>query len=245
MTNQQITLLPGIGNLLSRSWQIYKERFWVFLGIIILPLVAWLPLIFLPIESKLFVYQLSKEAVLLPWVLRFLIFVLPFFTLIFFLIAVLLSLWSGVALLYAIIERQQKIGIKESYAKGWHKIISYFWISLLVGLITVVGFLLFIIPGIIFAIWFSLATYVLVTENLTGMKALSRSKQLVKGNWWKVFWRLTVIVIISFIFYLPSIFIKELNIVSMVLLFLFTPFSRTYTFLIYKDLRKVKEGTSV
>ena len=35
----QILTLPGIGDLLKRSWQIYKSRFWIFLGIMIIPAV--------------------------------------------------------------------------------------------------------------------------------------------------------------------------------------------------------------
>ena len=39
------------------------------------------------------------------------------------------QLWSQVALLYAIKDREENIGIKESYHRGWGKITSYFWIS--------------------------------------------------------------------------------------------------------------------
>ncbi len=245
LTSQsEINSLPGIGDLLSRTWQIYKERIWVFLGIMILPLLA-----------VLFILLAGLLVILLTNLLRISLeggFLLIFNLLLFifiFILAVIIRFWPQVALLYAIKEREQKIGIKRSLAKSWPKILSYFWISLLVGIITFLGFLLFIIPGIIFTIWFSLATYVLVAEGLTGTKALSRSKQLVSGNWWRVFWRFLVIITVGAIIFLPLIFIEKLanipDIASTIFLFLFMLFSAIYGFLIYEDLKKLKEGVIV
>ena len=42
-----------------------------------------------------------------------------------FLVLIVVNLWSGVSILYAVKEREQKIGIKESFKRGWHKILSY------------------------------------------------------------------------------------------------------------------------
>jgi hypothetical protein len=233
-SQSQITSLPGSGDLLKRSWQIYKERISVLLGIMILPVFVVLFATLLLIGIKQ-LFQLS-----LVWLLGIIILALS---------AIILILWSGVALLYVVKEREAKIGLKESFTKARPKIISYLWISLLAGFITLIGFLLFIIPGIIFAVWFSLAVYILVAEDLTGMKALSRSKQLVSGFWWKVFWRFLIIGLIAIIFSLIISLFEELigipqeiSISSIILSLFFTPFAATYTFLIYEDLRKIKAG---
>jgi len=242
MANQQITSLPGISDLLSRTWQIYKERIWVFVGIMILPVI--IGIVVALIFGGLFVLQIKQffepGLILLPILI------------VLVLIAIIIILWSRVALLFAIKERIEKIGIRESFVKSWPKIISYLWISILVGFVTIIGFLLFIIPGIIFSIWFSLAAYVLVAENLTGTKALSRSKQLVSGYWWKIFWRFLIVGIIALIISLVISFIRELigipreiDISSIIIALFFTPFAATYTFLIYEDLRKIKEGVTV
>jgi uncharacterized membrane protein len=50
------------------------------------------------------------------------------------------------------------------------------------GLAIMGGLILLIIPGILFAFWFSLATHVVVLENINGGAALGRSKTLMKGN---------------------------------------------------------------
>ncbi|OGZ17723.1 MAG: hypothetical protein A2Z78_00220 [Candidatus Nealsonbacteria bacterium RBG_13_36_15] len=236
--------LPGIGDLFNRAWQIYKERFWVFVGIIVLPtLIVFGIALFITLQfisiSETGQSFFSSTALL-------------FGGPIIILVAIIVNLWAWVALLYAIKESKDKIGIRESFAKGWHKIISYLWISILTGVITLGGFLLLIVPGIIFAVWFSLAKYVLVVENLTGTKALFRSKQLVSGCWWEVLWRFITIGIIAIII---SIFIdfvgrligvpKNINISSLIISLFFSPFATVYAFIVYEDLKKIKEGVVV
>ena len=59
--------------------------------------------------------------------------------------------------------------------------------TLLGGLIAVIGFIFCIVPGVYLYISFVVAVPVLLTERLKGRKALSRSRALVKGRWWSVF----------------------------------------------------------
>jgi len=244
----EVVPLPGVGDLLSRAWRIYKERIRVFLGIMILPfIVSFFSLLFTT-GSKFLIYRIYNEAILLPWFLRILIFISPLFILPFIILAILLSLWAGLALIFAIKDRGEEIGIRESFLRGWHKIISYLWVSFLVGLVTLAGFLFFVIPGIIFAIWFSLSNYVLVVENLTGTKALSKSKNLVSGNWWPVFWRFLAIDAIAMVIFIPLALVEALfkipNIIGPILIFLFSPLVTIYYFLIYENLRRIKEEST-
>lgn len=71
---------------------------------------------------------------------------------------------------------------------GWQIAGKVFFTSLLVGLLVFVGIILLVIPGLIFAIWFSLAIPAFIFEGTWGWSALSRSRQLVKGRYWKAVW---------------------------------------------------------
>lgn len=230
LTSQpQILRLPGFGKLLKRTWQVYKVRLGAFLGILILPVAVnfFLDLLIPEIWSRGPLFALS-------FIISFLLVILLF--------------WAEVSLLYAIKEREAKIGVKESFKKGWLKIIPFVWISLLAGLITLGGFFLLIIPGIIFAVWFVLSTYVLVSEDLRGMNALLRSKQLVKENWWGVFWRFLAIgsigIVIDLIISAIAQFLSPLlgNIINSIFNLFFIPFALTFGFLIYENLKHQKEG---
>ena len=61
-------------------------------------------------------------------------------------------------------------------------------------------FLLLIIPGIIFMIYWIFGSYVFLDEDKGILYSLKKSRQLVKGNWWKMFGYLILIMIILFIF---------------------------------------------
>lgn len=76
-------------------------------------------------------------------------------------------------------------------------IIPLYWTWLLLGLAVTVGFILCFIPGVIAAFWFSLATQVVVIERVSGVDALKRSRQLMRGNIGTVFVLSLVIGIIS------------------------------------------------
>ena len=54
--------------------------------------------------------------------------------------------------------------------------------ALLVLLIVVAGFLLLIVPGIIFTLWFCIVAHAIVLEDEGVLGALGRSKRLVSGN---------------------------------------------------------------
>jgi hypothetical protein len=54
--------------------------------------------------------------------------------------------------------------------------------SVLIGLVVFLGFLLLIVPGIIFASWFSLTFFVMFDENLGAIASMKRSKELVSGH---------------------------------------------------------------
>lgn len=76
----------------------------------------------------------------------------------------------------------QKVSAGESISKAFGKLLSLLGVSIMTGLAVFVGMFLCVIPGIIFAFWFALATHVVVIEGVGGTAAMGRSKQLVSGN---------------------------------------------------------------
>ena len=152
--------LLSIGELLKISWSMIKNNIVSLLGIIALYLVV----------------AIGVEG--LPGIFK--VFALP--------ITIIIPLITGIGLIFAInnILEGNPVDIKESYKTGFKKFFPYVWIIILVFLAVFGGALLLIIPGIIFGVWFSLASYIYIIEGTGGTGALKRSKQLVKGNWWYV-----------------------------------------------------------
>ena len=67
---------------------------------------------------------------------------------------------------------------------------KYIGLSILVGLVTFIGFILLIIPGIIFALRYSFATFILVDTRSGIRAAMKESGNITKGSKWKLlgFW---------------------------------------------------------
>jgi len=83
--------------------------------------------------------------------------------------------------------RQQPISVGALFKHPWELSLRVFWTQLLAGLAIVGGFLLLIVPGIIFMVWFIWSQYVAVDEGLGGIAALRRSRDLTRNRFVDVF----------------------------------------------------------
>lgn len=217
-----ITNLPGSVELLKKAWLIYKQNFFTFFGI---------ALIFTVVNQLLFNYSDTP-------------FLGPLISILTFIITAL-----GIAsLIYAIKDKDESIDILEAYRRGWRKLRSFLWITILFIAALLLGLILLIIPGIVFYVWFSFATYVLITEDLKGFKALNKSREYTRGRWWAVFGRLLFIFLISlsyFVFYfgVSSIVPLQINLVINPLIrSLLIPLGVIYTYFLYVHLKSLKNS---
>lgn len=64
-------------------------------------------------------------------------------------------------------------------------------------LVILVGFLLFIIPGVFWSVRFQFSSYIIIDEKVSPFEAIRRSSQITKGNWWKLFFFNIVLVLIN------------------------------------------------
>ncbi len=81
----------------------------------------------------------------------------------------------------------KKPGYKDLFVLNWEAIFNYIITVILVGLITFVGFILLIIPGIYLAIRLQYAGYLVVDKNLSPIKAIKNSWSMTKGHAWHLF----------------------------------------------------------
>lgn len=123
--------------------------------------------------------------------------------------------------------------VKEVFGKGYRKMWKYLLVTFVVGLIVVLGGILLIIPGIIFAVRFAFSTLLVIDKGLSVKEALKESKEMVEGDFWKVLGRfvvfglfgVTVSVAFTYLPYAGSIIISFL-----------APLFLLPSYLLYKDL---------
>ncbi len=107
--------------------------------------------------------------------------------------SLIFTLWVAAAFtktLYLCANQQAVGSWKETFSASSRLIWPIIITSILVGLIVLGGTILFIIPGIIFTIWYVFTYYIIVVEEKKGLEALKISKALVVGRWWSIVWRL-------------------------------------------------------
>ena len=72
--------------------------------------------------------------------------------------------------------------------RRYQLIIPYFIASVIYSVIVVVGFILFIIPGFVWAIKFRYFSYLMIDRNLGPIDALKESGKITDGVKWKLLW---------------------------------------------------------
>jgi hypothetical protein len=144
------------------------------------------------------------------------------------------------------------LDVEASYRYGFRRLGSVILISILVGLAVGVGLIFLIIPGIIFAVKFSVSIPALVVEDRRGTDAMSRSWNITKGFFWHVLgvWVLAFLVqmVVGFVLGAIGAIFGDFWIVQWIFSaaaqIITAPFSALVTVLLYIDLRARSEALS-
>lgn len=242
--------LPGVFSLLGQALNIYKRRFWVLLGISAIPLALIFAVGVLAAGglTMLTVLRLQNgPAVVIAGLLL---------TVLIFVALIYIGLWSQTAMIYAISGYETPVGFAEAFKRSSHKIASYFVIMFLMGAVAAGGFFLLIIPGIIFSVWYSLSIYVMAEENLTGLSALQKSREYIRGYGWAVFGRMLGFGLLFMLaYFLPILgfnaffaaakLSKLAPIISQIFSLIISPLSLIYPYVIYRQIKSKKGSVEI
>ena len=110
-----------------------------------------------------------------------------------------------VYLLYFGNARGEEHTFREYYAQAKPIAWRLAGLTVVVALIVIGGFLLLIVPGLIFTYRYSLAAYAMLDENLSVGQSLKRSRELVRGHGWEMFGLIGAIDLLTLIEYIPFV----------------------------------------
>lgn len=196
--------LPSVSILISESWDIYKKCFVkmflvnlgeVLLGIGITLLIAIVSGILLALTGLINNSTISMLIILLPVYLWY------------FFLCILIETQD-----FLIIDTSGKMSFSELIRKSLKIFFPFIIILLFTFYFVTGGYFLLIIPGILFAYYFSFASFEVVLDNQKPIAALKRSMFYIQKQFWPILIRTSVIfllVLISYIPYLASIGISE------------------------------------
>lgn len=99
-------------------------------------------------------------------------------------------IWIMLTLITAKIIGREKINTEHLSREARLRIWPVAVVGLIVGVVELVGFLLFIIPGIILMVWYAFAQIDVVLSDRRGLAALAASREITRNRFWSVLWRL-------------------------------------------------------
>jgi hypothetical protein len=238
----------GLGDILSAAFEIYKNnasKLLMIVAIVVVPLTLISAVIVRILEPPLTTTDVNGVPTLETRSFGIILAA----SLIGAAIAVIISAILQAATMRgaALATVGDPVDIEASYRWGLKRFGSVLLVAVLVGLAVGIGFILLIIPGIIFLTFLAVSIPALVIENRRGTDAMKRSWNLVSGNFWHV---LGVIVVAFLITAVVSSVLRAIGgsnwfvawIFNAIAQIITAPFSALVSVLLYLDLRARKEA---
>lgn len=173
------------GELLDRTFSLYRSHFGLFLSIFALPHLAVLAVQCIGVTFQSPTPQLSNILLSFVW------------TMLTAAVSLAVSATSQAATVVAVSEVY--LGRATSMTDSFSKVKGQIWgvilVSLLIGLAAGAACIALLVPGIYLIVMWSLAVPAKVLENKGILDSMSRSSDLTQGNRWRIFviWLLFVL----------------------------------------------------
>jgi len=170
-----------VGQIFRTTFALYRRHSWHFLGVVA---VVYIPLALLPATTDLL--ELAGTGAHLVVVARMLIMIAA------------PAICTG-ALTRSIVElhRGHPVSVCRAYGSLGSQALALAVAGILVGIGVLAGLLLFVLPGIVIAIYCAVTVPCVAMENLCPVAAMDRSRTLVRHDMAKVFWLGLILLVAS------------------------------------------------
>ncbi len=159
-----------IGQALAWGWAKTKANFWLMVGVALL-------LVIIGLVPGLLLNRTIWSSNLLTWVLGSLVGV--------GLIKIVLKIYEGKA-----------ASFNDFFSLTLNQFLDYLLASLMLMVITFIGFILLIVPGIIFCLKYQFALYLILDKKLKPWEAIKQSGRITRGHLGLLFglWLLSILI---------------------------------------------------
>lgn len=250
--NQPVKMI-SVEELFKKSFAVYPTIFWKAIKMFLLPLAALVPVAVIALLVAIVNY--ASVAANISTILYVILGLLGVVAIIFFVIVMYIA---QIGAMIIVQKNDQNMLIKDTFLLAKSKAWKFFTTSLWACLFLFLWTLLFIIPGLVMAIYYTFIAWMVLEEGLSGKAALKRSKALVKDYWWAVFWRSALPAVIVGIFFgvLSSMLVPPAtpgvptpynsgkatyDFLSQIISWVITPFFVAYSYNMYKSLKAIKD----
>lgn len=168
----------NIGSYLSRGWEIFKQYAAGFIGYILLLTAIGVVLGMLPAPLG---NGSEGGAGLLPFVYQ--VFVAPILSAGFYIVAFQIAR-----------NRSHEFA---DFFKGFNRYLPILLVTLVSGILTILGTIVFIIPGIYLAVAYLFSLLLVIDKNMNFWGAMETSRRLISRQWFSFFGFLLVLMLIN------------------------------------------------
>ena len=179
----------SLGELLDRSFFLYRKHFPLFVGIVALPYLAVLGFQIIGVRVRSGTATMTFTAMTVVWALG---------SIVIYLGAVAASQGATV-MAVSRVHLGNDATISESFAGIKGRILYLALIMIGVGIGVGIGFILLIVPGVILALMWALTIPVAVLEDKGLRDATSRSSELTKGSRGRIFMIYFLFMVLTYI----------------------------------------------
>lgn len=227
--------IPPLRSLFEETYRTCKESLLPLFVISILSIVSFVCVsVILLLLTLIYLLLFHNISALIPLVIVDIILLT--------ISIIIIGLISQVATII-VIDSSGRIPVFEAIKKSYPFLLPFFIIDVLTGLVTLGGYFLLILPGILFAIFFVFTPYEVILGNHRGFTALRNSYHMVKTHFGEVFVRILLICLLqTAIQFLPRIIPQDqmglhviVGILSFIISILFGWFISVYFVLLYKQ----------
>ncbi len=241
----------SIGELLDKTFSIYRSHFWLFVGIMAVPgLIPFAMGTFAGVIGSMDANSGAPAPASVPFIVAT--------TLIFLLAYGLAYAMALAATVFAVsdVHLGQETTILRAFGRVRGRSLRTLWMLIALMLAMGLGFMFLIVPGVLVAVWYSVAIPAAIIENLKSREAFRRSENLTKGRRGSIFLIFVLFIVLNYvamaIFEVPAALLQGFwpGVTSLVIGNLATfasgalagPLLTISLSLMYYDLRVRKEG---
>jgi hypothetical protein len=200
MTNLDLRPM-SLGELLDRTFTVYKGNFWLFATIMLLPYLFILAArVFLSVAGALGTRPAGAAAPISPAATGAAVLA----AIVFGIVYLAMNVAAQAATVFAVsdIYLGRTTGVRQAYSRVRGKIGRMILLLIMIGLAVMGGMFLLIIPGLIVLCRTAVAIPAAMLENVSARQALQRSFNLTKGFAMSIF---LVFLLVIFLVYLATL----------------------------------------
>ena len=150
-----------------------------------------------------------------------------------------LAFWGPLAL-FNFLKKPEELKEKSAWfvlKDSFKKLPRFFWGSFVFGFLTALGFVLFVIPGLIFYTLFAFGLLVYLEEGKSIKESMKTSREYVRGIEFKVFGYVLFMMALGWI---GNFLAREIPFFHIITIFIIVPFTTTYFYFSYKEVKRFK-----